>query len=237
MPYYKKIDYVEQSISSVINQSYKDIELIIVYDDDDKEDLIYLKKITFENNKIKIIENSKNLGAGISRNNGIKNSNGELVAFIDADDFWFKEKLEKQVNFIKKNNFDFVFCDYVKKNKSREKNVICSKNTIDYNDLLKSCDIGLSTTIIKRKIISENLFPNLKTKEDYVAWLQLTKNNIEAHKLDEVLVVWNKAKNSLSSNTFQKIKDGYKVYSVYQKFNTFRSILYLIRLGLNSLNK
>ena len=101
MPYYKKIKYVEQSIDSVINQSYQNLELIIVYDDESKEDLKFLKQIE-KNNKIKIIENPKNLGAGQSRNVGIKYANGEIISFIDSDDSWFKEKLSKQINFMKK---------------------------------------------------------------------------------------------------------------------------------------
>tara|TARA_Y100000590_G_scaffold373784_1_gene437821 strand:+ start:152 stop:865 length:714 start_codon:yes stop_codon:yes gene_type:complete len=237
MPYYRKIDYVTQTINSVLNQSYQNFELIIIYDDENKEDLVYLKKITEKNKKIKIIENSNNLGAGESRNVGIKYSSGEVISFIDSDDYWFEEKLNKQIKFMKKNNLDFVFCDYIKKIKDKKINVICSKNILEYNDLIKSCDIGLSTVLIRKKVIPENFFPNLKTKEDYVAWLNLAKKNVKAYKLDEILVIWNKAKNSLSSNTFQKIKDGYKVYKIYEKFNIFRSIFCLIRLALNSLKK
>ena len=237
MPYYKKINYVEQSIDSVLNQSYQNFELIIVYDDENKEDLTLLKKIEKKSKKIKIIENPRNLGAGKSKNVGIKYSNGEVISFIDSDDYWFKEKLSKQISFLEKNNLDFIFCDYVKKKNKNETNVICAKNVLDYNDLLKSCDIGLSTVTIKKKIIPENFFPTLKTKEDYVAWLKLTKMNIKAHKLNEILVIWNKTKNSLSSDIFQKIKDGYKVYRLYEKFNILISIFCLIRLSLNSFKK
>ena len=237
MPYYKKIDYVEKSIDSVLSQSYQDLELIIVYDDENKKDLSYLKKIEKENKKIKIIENPKNLGAGQSRNIGVKYSTGDVISFIDSDDYWFKEKLSKQINFMEKNNLDFVFCDYIKKKNKKETSVICAKNVLDYNDLLKSCDIGLSTVLIKKKIIPENFFPILQTKEDYVAWLKLAKKETKIHKLDEILVIWNKTKNSLSSNIFQKISDGYKVYRIYEKFNIVTSIFYLIRLALNSLKK
>tara|TARA_B100000579_G_C22741628_1_gene809406 strand:- start:268 stop:981 length:714 start_codon:yes stop_codon:yes gene_type:complete len=237
MPYYKKINYVEQSIDSVLNQSYQDLELIIIYDDENKEDLKFLKQIEKKNKKIKIIENTKNLGAGLSRNIGIKYSNGQVVCFIDSDDIWFKDKLSKQIHFMEKNNLDFIFCDYVKKKNKNETNVICNKSVLDYNELLKSCDIGLSTVMLKKKIIPENIFPNLKTKEDYVAWLKLTKENIKAYKLNEVLVLWNKTKNSLSSNILQKVMDGYKVYRLHLRLNIFRSIFYLLRLSLNSLKK
>ena len=76
---------------------------------------------------------------------------------------------------------------------------------MSYSDLLKSCDIGLSTVLLNKKIVDNNLFPSLKTKEDYVAWLKLTKKNINAYNLQENLVIWRSVKGSLSSGLFQKL--------------------------------
>ena len=121
MPYFKKIFYIKSAIKSVINQSYKNLELIIIYDDKEHEDLIKIKKIIKKNRKIKLIINKKNLGAGISRNIGIKKSSGKYIAFIDADDIWSKKKLEKQINFIVKNKYKFIFCGYIKKKKIPKK--------------------------------------------------------------------------------------------------------------------
>ena len=237
MPYFKKEHHVKDAINSVLFQSYQNIELIIIYDDEDKSDLNYLNHIVKNNSKIKIIENQKNIGAGLSRNKGIKHAKGDLIAFIDADDFWYKDKLEKQLSFMNKNNYEFVFCDYIKKKDDNEKKVLCKFSSLNYYELLNSCDIGLSTVLIKKKIIEENLFPALKTKEDYVVWLNVTKKNTKAFKLDEILVVWNDVKNSLSSNIFQKIIDGYKVYRTYQNFSLIKSFYYLIKLSINSIGK
>ena len=82
----------------------------------------------FKNNpKIKIIKNSKNLGAGISRNIGIKHAKGKIVAFVDSDDFWLPEKLERQTKFMQENNYDFTFCNYDKV-VSKRKNNQCKKS-------------------------------------------------------------------------------------------------------------
>jgi len=108
---------------------------------------------------------------------------------------------------------------------------------LSYNDLLKSCDIGLSTVILKKKIIKGDLFPNIKTQEDYVAWLKISKMNIKAYNLEKSLVIWNEVTKSLSSNIFQKISDGFKVYYVYEKFGIFKSLYFLIRLSINSLKR
>ena len=237
MPYFKKKEYVEKSILSVINQTYKNLELIIIYDDESMDDFDYISNICRKFKNIKIIKNIENLGAGESRNIGIKTATGDLIAFIDADDYWYEKKIEKQINFLQKNNYKFIFCNYIKKSQNSEREIICNKKYLDYSNLLKSCDIGLSTVLIETKLIKQNLFPNLKTKEDYVVWLQITKKEIQAYCLNEILVIWNNSKNSLSSNIIQKILDGYKVYRVYEKFNLFKSFLLLIVLSINSIRK
>jgi len=237
MPYYRKKEYVENAIISVENQSYKNIELIIIYDDDDINDFKFLKNITQKYNNIKILKNDNNIGAGLSRNKGIKNANGDLIAFIDADDFWYNEKIEKQIAYLNEKNLDFVFCDYIKKNGYKKKEIICNKEIIKYENLLYSCDIGLSTVLIKKNIILNNPFPPLKTKEDFVAWLSIAKQGTNLVKLNQTLVEWNNVKGSLSSNIFQKMIDGYKVYRKFQNFSVFVSIYYLIILSFNSLKK
>ena len=85
--------------------------------------------------------------------------------------------------------------------------------------------------------IVENLFPPLKTKEDFTAWLKITKENIDAHNFPEYLVDWNYSKNSLSSNFIQKIQDGFKVYNIYMKFSLLKSFIYLCSLSLNSIKR
>ena len=220
LPYYRKINYIKKTINSILCQSFKDFEIILIYDDEDLHDLFLIERDFKKNPKIKIIRNSKNLGAGISRNIGIKHAKGKIVAFVDSDDFWLPDKLERQTKFMQENNYDFTFCNYDKV-VSREKtiNVKSPKSVLNYNDLLGSNEIGLSTVQLNKKIIMEELFPPLKTKEDYVAWLKITKNNINAYNFPQNLVIWNKTKNSLSSNFYQKISDGFTVFKEYEKFN------------------
>ena len=238
IPYYKKINYIKKTINSVLNQTFQDFEIILIYDDDILDDLITLENEYKKNPKIKIIKNSNNLGAGISRNIGIKHASGEIISFLDADDFWLPEKLNKQIKFMNENNYDFTFCNYEKK-LSEKKNIkiVSLKKKIGYKDLIRSCDIGLSTVSIKKKILIDNLFPPLKTQEDYVAWLKITKKNSYAYNFPESLVIWNKSKNSLSSNFFQKIKDAFKVYNIYEEFNIIKSLYCLFLLCLNSLKR
>ena len=103
--------------------------------------------------------------------------------------------------------------------------------------MIYSCDVGLSTVMIKKKLFIKEFFPNLKTKEDYVLWLKLSKKGYIFYSLKENLVSWRQTSESLSSSLSQKLKDGYKVYRIYLKFSFIKSIYHLFLLSLNYLKK
>ena len=234
IPYYKKKEYIISSINSVLNQTYKNLEIIIIYDDLNKEDLNLLKKIKKKDKRIKIYINKKNLGAGRSRNKGIKLSKGIFVAFLDSDDLWKKNKLKKQIFFMKKNGINASHTSYTIINSNNK--IIGSRNAKDmsYKLLLKSCDIGLSTVILKKEIITSKIkFANIKTKEDYVLWLKITFNNNKIFALKDNLTKWRKLEDSLSSSKLQKIYDGYLVYRKYMNFNLLKSFGFLMLLSFN----
>ena len=234
IPYYKKKEYIISSINSVLNQTYKNLEIIIIYDDLNKEDLNLLKKIKKKDKRIKIYINKKNLGAGRSRNKGIKLSKGIFVAFLDSDDLWKKNKLKKQIFFMKKNGINASHTSYTIINSNNK--IIGSRNANDmsYKLLLKSCDIGLSTVVLKKEIITSKIkFANIKTKEDYVLWLKITLNNNKIFALKDKLTKWRKLENSLSSSKLQKIYDGYLVYRKYMNFNLLKSFGFLMLLSFN----
>jgi len=104
--------YLKTCIKSILNQKYKNFEIIIVYDDEDQADLSTIKQVVINQSKIKLIINKKNIGAGLSRNIGILNANGDYVAFIDSDDYWNKEKLEVQLNIMLTQKKDFTHTSY-----------------------------------------------------------------------------------------------------------------------------
>ena len=153
LPYFRKINYVKKSINSILSQSFKDFEIILVYDDENLHDLFIIESDFKNNPKIKIIKNKKNLGAGVARNVGIQHAKGEIVAFIDSDDFWLPDKLERQTKFMQENNYDFTFCNYDKVISSKKTiKVKSSKSVLNYSDLLGSNEIGLSTVQLKKKL-------------------------------------------------------------------------------------
>ena len=238
IPYFRKKKYFHQSIKSVLNQTFKKYEIIIIYDDENKGDLKFIKKITKNCKLIKIIENNKNIGAGLSRNKGISISRGKYIAFLDADDYWKKEKLRYQINFMKKNNLNFSHTNYfLIDEKSKKYGCIKVKKELTYSDLMKSCDIGLSTVIINRTLLKGHNFPKLKTKEDYVLWLRLSRLNVKFCGLNKNLTYWRKLDDSLSNSLNQKLFDAFKVYFYYEKNNFIHSIFCVIRLSVYALLK
>ena len=245
IPYKNNLKYLLLALNSVFNQSYKNFKLIIVYDDVLKKDLkkiqIYLKKKNFlKEFNIKIIENKKNFGAGGSRNIAIRACNSKYIAFLDSDDVWSKNKLKIQVDYMEKNNISFSHTSYHIINTDNK--IISSstvKKKIRFQDLVKSCDIGLSTVILKLSLLKKDklLFPRIKTKEDYVLWLKIVKKIKIIKGLNIKLTYYRKTKGSLSSNKLLSLINGYKVYKNYMNFGVVKSLFYLLLLSLNFLKK
>lgn len=237
IPYFKKKDGINTTINSILNQNFKNYEIIIVYDDENKEDLKLIQEIKQKDERIKLLINERNLGAGESRNRGIKIAKGKFIAFIDADDIWKPLKLSKQIDFMIKNDFSITHTSYNIVNDEKKIIGLRQAKNLIFSDLLKSCDIGLSTVILEKKILNDNKFVKLNTKEDYVLWLNLSKDGHEFKALNESLTYWRLSKNSLSSSTLRKLIDGYKVYRIYLKQSIVKSVISLLVLSFNFLKK
>ena len=238
IPYRRKKKFFQQTINSIRNQTYTNYELIIVYDDTKKLELDFVKNATKNIARKKIIVNTSNQGAGEARNIGIKNSSGEYICFCDADDLWLPRKIEKQLAFMKKNKLSFSHTSYAIIDKDGKKISSFNINSkIHYEDLLKSCDIGLSTVMCSKKLLQKNKFIKIKTKEDYFLWLSIIKKLKVIHGLRLRLTSWRKLDNSLSSPILRRIIDAYLMYSLHNKNNFIFNIFYTFRLSIYALIK
>ena len=238
MPYYNKKNYFLKSINSVLKQTYINLEILIIYDDQNRDDLEYIESCIKNDLRVKIIFNDNNKGAAYSRNKAISIAHGEYIAFLDCDDYWETNKIEMQLNFMLTHGYDFSHTTYQVINyNGKIVNKIRARKKLEYNELLKSCDIGLSSVILKRKLLSDMKFPELKTKEDFVLWLSLAKKSVDLVGLDKPLMFWRQTPNSLSGSILQKLNDAFKVYHLYEKKNFFYSIFYVARLSTYALFK
>jgi teichuronic acid biosynthesis glycosyltransferase TuaG len=237
IPYYYKRNYLRKALQSVLLQSHKKLEIIIVYDNGSKNELDYVKKISILDPRIKLIINKKNIGAGRSRNKAIRISSGEYIAFLDADDYWKKSKITLQLQYMKLLGASITHTTYDVISGNNILGTRKARSFFNQKELLPSCDIGLSTVMLKRKILSKNyFFSNLNTKEDFLLWLTIL-NKYKIIGIKKNLSSWRKTDNSLSSSIVQKICDGFMVYYKYLDFSFYKSIYYLFLLSLNSLKR
>ena len=236
IPYFNDEDNISNAINSVLKQSLSSYEILIIDNELSINSKKILKKIKSRSKKIKLIENNSTKCPGGSRNKGIRFAKGKYCAFLDSDDKWKKDKLKKQINFMKKNKIDFSFTGYTAlKNGKMNLYSVNAINLIDYNDLIKSCPICCSSVIIKSKILKKNLFKNYKTKEDYELWLRLSKKT-KIMGLQNFLTFYNVRKSSLSSLHIDKLKNAFDIYRNL-KFSIFMSFFCIIRLYFNAFIK
>ena len=230
LTYFNKRAFISQTLQTLKNQTYNNFEAIIIYDQEDLTDFNYIHHLINSDSRFFLYNNKKNYGVGFSRNQGINYSKGKYICFLDCDDLWDPNKIEIQYKFMVEKNLLFSHTSYKIINESDKIiGVMRSKEKTSYNDLIKSCDIGLSTVMFHESIKKNMQFPSIKTKEDYVLWLQLSKE-YQIIGLDKKIVSWRKTKGSLSDSIFRSMMSGFIVYNTYEKKPVIISIFYLLRL-------
>jgi len=237
IPFYNERFYFEECIQSVLDQSYKNIEIIIINDGSNSEFLQILENVKNKNPDKIHLYHKENGGVSSARNLGIQKAKGKYISFIDADDAWLPNKIEHQINIIKSKNINFIHGAYFVLDQNQKLKGKFIPRNINYTELLKSCDIGLSTVTISANIAKENLFPNISTKEDYVCWLKIIKKLGYLQSDKKVVTVYRKRDDSLSANFFVKFTNAFKVYYIYEKFGVIKSFFFTFRLSIYYLLK
>jgi len=231
MPMYNSKNYVLEAIQSVLNQTYRNWELIIVDDGSTDNSVALVKEFINKDNRIKLIVNQENLGAAISRNKAIKASRGHYIAFLDADDLWLPTKLEKQVKVLEAGKADVCFSSYEQINESGQSlnTTVQALPVLNYNKLLKSNYIGNLTGIYNAHTLGKITSPNLRKRQDWLLWLKAIKtSNKPAIGLQEPLALYRVRSNSMSSNKLNLLKYNYWVYKKGLGYSTFQSIIKMI---------
>ncbi len=238
LPNYNSETFVEETIESVINQTFENWKLNIVDDNSNMETKKVLEK--YKNHpKINITWLKKNKGAGFCRNIAIRNSTADYIAFIDSDDIWDKEKLSKQIKFMINNNFHFTYTNYYtfKSNKKNILNEVKPAKNFTFEKYIKDTSIGTSTMIIKKSLIGNTKFSKTKICEDYFFKCQILKKAKSAYCLSESLAKYRIRKNSLQSNKLKNIFWIWIINKNFNHFDIFKNLLSVIFISINSLRK
>ena len=233
IPMYNSSKFILECVNSVINQTYKNLEIILIDDKSKDDTLKVVKKI--KDKRIKLIESSFNSGAATCRNKGIEASTGDYICFLDADDFWVKDKVEKQVKFIKDKSFIYSKYIYYKEKKTHIANVPMSYT---YNQLLKNSGIFTSTVMLNMKnLAKEDIYmPNIKRGQDYGCWYKVIKKVGKAYGIDEPLAYYRVGNDSLSSNKLKAIKRTWNLYKM-EKLPFYKRLICFTCYAFNAVKR
>ncbi len=225
MPSYNTSEFIAESISSVLNQTYQNWELIIVDDcSTDNTDCIIN---SFSDKRIKLLKNEKNSGAAFSRNRGIREAKGKWIAFLDSDDLWYPHKLEKQLKYMIDNNYQFSYTNYeeIDENSNPLGKLITGPKKITRHGMFNYCWPGCLTVMYDAETIGLIQIENIKKNNDYAIWLKICKKT-NCYLLDESLGKYRRGrKGSISNQSYlDLIKWHYILFRNSEKESVFLSI-------------
>ena len=173
MPYYNAAVYIRETVESIIAQTFKDWELIVIDDcSPAPETAEVLRSVARMDSRINVMRADKNGGAGLARNIGIREAKGRYLAFCDADDWWYPTKLEEQIRFMQENNYPFTCTWYEDANENLEPYYTMKQaERQSYKSMISGCNIGTPGVMIDTKVLGKKYMPALRRAEDWGLWM------------------------------------------------------------------
>lgn len=239
VPVYNAEKYIDFTIKSVIEQSYNNWELILIDDCSMDKSKEIIEKYSRKDKRIKYFKQKNNSGPALARNYGIELATGRYICFIDADDLWEKDKIKKQIKFMKERKCAFSYHSYVFADENgipSEKKVI-AKEKLSYKEALKNNIISTITVMFDLKKIDKELIkmPNLKYVEDTATWWKILRNGYIAYGISNVFSIYRRIPNSNSSNKFKTQKYLWNLYRKEEKLSIFSSMYCLFMKNINAI--
>lgn len=226
MPSYNTADYIEASIESVRHQTYENWELIIV-DDCSSDNTDEVVRPFLSDRRIRYLKNEQNSGAAISRNRALREAKGKWIAFLDSDDLWLPEKLEKQVSFMEQNGYHFSYTNYEEINMAGEKTGVrvTGPKKITKTGMFNYCWPGCLTVMYDAEAVGLIQISDIKKNNDYAMWLKVCRK-ANCYLLDECLAQYRKGRTgSVSSHSFRTmIGWHYRLFREAEGFGVGKSV-------------
>jgi len=231
MPTYNSAVFIGAAIQSVQNQTYLNWELFVIDDSSNDSTLASVENFVSLDSRIKLYQNTKNAGAGASRNTGIKAAKGSFITFLDADDLWKPEKLEIQVNFMLKNNLAMSFSSYLLMTETGEllPEIVEALPELSYQKLLRSNYVGNLTGMYNADKIGKIYSPTLRKRQDWGLWLSVLEKAGSAMGIHQPLAVYRLRKNSISNNKTALLKYNFQIYNTVLGYDFLKSCKYMYR--------
>lgn len=239
LPVYNSECYLNQTITSIMQQSIKDFELIIINDGSTDGTSKIIEKWKKRDRRIIVLDNITNKGVASSRNEGFYIAKGDFIALIDSDDLWVYNKLEKQLKFMYETGCDVSFTSYslINENGAFLMNKKIPIQKISFKALLKENFVCCSSVVLKSEVVKINKMNSAYKHEDYVYWLDLTLKNVKFKGMQDILTHYRFSKMSRSFNKFEAAKGRWEIYRKYLKFGKVKAIYYFCCYAINGLKK
>jgi len=238
-PSYNSEKFIKQCIESVIAQTYINWEILIVDDCSRDDACLVIKKLATQEGRVKYFLLDENIGAAEARNVAIRQAKGKYIAFLDSDDLWEPQKLEKQISFMQKEDIAFSFSTYqpMSADGSKLYSIIHAPKIVTYSSYLKNTIIGCLTVVIDRERTGDFEMPNIRSSHDMALWLLIMKRGFAAYGLDENLARYRIVSTSNTASKWHAAKDVWKIYREVEKLSFFYSSWCFLNYAFNALIK
>lgn len=239
MPCYNAERYIAQSIESVLAQSYQNWELIITDDASTDKSVEIISKYSKNDDRISVMVPDEHQGIARTRNMSISRARGRFMAFLDSDDIWYPEKLEKQVNYMLENDLAFTYSSYeiIDYHGNPKNRVVKDAGVMSYKKYLRNTIICCGTVVVDREKTGHFATPIIKTSEDMSLWLSIMRRGFDAYPVPGPLHKYRITPGSASSNKFKAACDVWRVYRKIEKLSWIKSVINFVCYSFNAVKK
>lgn len=239
IPCYNMEKYIAYTIESVQRQTYPHWELLIVDDASTDKTVNIVESHQKQDDRIHFFVKPSHSGIADTRNRCIQMAKGRYLAFLDSDDLWHPEKLERQLNFMTERNIGFCYSSYdcVDEAGNPLGKTVKAIGNLTYEAYMKNTIIGCSTVMVDTAIIGEVVVPNFRTSEDAATWFNILKKGFLAYAIEQPLTSYRIRQHSASSNKLKASSDLWKVYRQQEKLSLFKALGYFFSYAYNAIKK
>lgn len=239
MPAYNAEKTVESAIDSVLKQTFADFELIVINDCSKDHTYEILQNLAEKDDRVAVLQNERNLGVSATRNCGISQAKGEWIAFLDSDDMWREDKLEKQLAWLQNNEeavISYTASSFIDEFGNLFGYVMEAEEKTTFSTLLKKNLLSCSSVMIRADVMKSLKMPGDQMHEDYYIWLNVLKKYKYAYGLNEPLLIYRLSSNSKSSGRVKSAKMIFNTYHAYG-YNKITAFLLMLRYSIHSIIK